>query len=164
MKKAYLVLILMMNFLSISAQEQQKYKLNTEIKILNISLERSLPNLYRNTEKKLIVVSFFRDEKNNCYLKKIYNTEDKEASYRILGDKIDSQIYENIVEMLKKLDVEKINYNFKIADGISYSLSFGDGKYSINLNTHTAGYNDKSDPELKIFLEIFDYVWNIVGE
>ena len=162
------IFLLLFIFFSLEgySQEQTLYQLNKEIHLITIEFSKSLPNVFSiNQKKQLTGISFFLTSEKDCYLKKHYNT-DKKGNYarHDLGDKIDISIYYQIVEKINNLYLDNINYDFNIADGISYFLYFGDGKYSINLSAHTVGENDRSDATLDEFLDVFDFVWDLVEE
>ncbi|MCG2612254.1 hypothetical protein LZZ90_12130 [Flavobacterium sp. SM15] len=165
MKQLFLLLAFSFCFLTSLAQEVNTYKLDKEIKVVSITLHRSAPHLYRSkVEKKLIGLSFFRDSKKGCYVKKIYTTDDmNRANSLTIGDEMNTEQFDTIVRMIKKIDIDKINYDFNIADGISYSLSFGDGAYTVNIGTNLADENERL-PELENFLKLFDYTWNLMKE
>ena len=152
------------SFLNINTVFAQKniYKLNNQINVTNIRLERSTGNVYsRKTKRKLVELDFLRENDSVSFVTKVYNTdseESEESEIHKVPTKIKTSIFDNIVEKLNKLNVEKIEYDFNIADGVSYDLSFGNSKYSINLSIATTGI-DNEKTEYKEFLKTFNYVW-----
>jgi len=163
MKIRFFTFIILFLALNSYSQNVELYKLDKEIRINSVYFSKSLPNLYGNFLKKQITgLSFFVDSDNNCYLKKLYNNEKPEETD--LGYKIDLKIFNAIIQKIAKLEVENISYNFNIADGISYFLSFGDNTYLVRLSAHITSESDRSDPNLKKFLDVFDLAWSLIKE
>jgi NAD+--asparagine ADP-ribosyltransferase len=159
--------LLLLSFASAKSQNTGIYQLNArQLEITDISFKIFLPNYYSKTIKKeLTGITFNKYRKQGkylCYVKKNYSTDKEEGRNTSLGEEIDVQVYDTIVKKLNALNLEDINYDANITDGSSYFLSFGGGSININLSAHTAGGDNASYPELKDFLDLFDYVFKIV--
>jgi hypothetical protein len=60
--------------------------------------------------------------------------------------------------LVDELDIEKPELDFNIANGITYSLSFGDSKYSISLSANTMTENERNT-KFENFLDSFYFIW-----
>jgi hypothetical protein len=151
--------LLSLNIYTVFAQKNI-YKLSSQINVSNISLERSTGNAYtkNKTDRKLVELNFLRENDSVSFVTKIYNTDSEESKIHKVPSKIKTLIFDSIVDKLNNLNIEKIEYDFNIADGISYNLFFCNSKYSINLSIHTTGIDDENT-EYKEFLRTFNYVW-----
>lgn len=159
MKNILLIFFLSsLNMYSVFGQKNI-YNLSNQIHITNIRLERSTGNVYSKIpERKLVELDFLRENDSVSLVTKIYNTDSEKSKIHKVPSIIKTSIFDSIVGKLNKLNIEKIEYDFNIADGISYNLFFGNSKYSINLSIHTIGIDDEKT-EYEEFLRTFNYVW-----
>ena len=145
------------------SQEKYSYEINNTIDVKYISVEKSLGNKYlRYTKKELIGVTLHKLENDICYLRKKYNTDLEDEKFE-LGEKIDCELFENIVIGLNKINVDEINYDYNIYDGISYNLKFGDNIYSIYLSANTVGEHEHEE-KLNNFIKVIYEIWNLANE
>jgi hypothetical protein len=159
--------LLLLFFASAKSQSTGIYQLNAQqLEISHISFKVFLPNYYSKTIKKeLVGISLNKYRKQGkylCYVKKQYSTDKEEERSSSLGEEMDVQVYDAIVKKINALNLKDIVYDATITDGFSYFLSFGGGNITINLSAHTAGGDNTNYPELKDFLDLFDYVFKIV--
>ena len=155
LKKVFLLLIFTMTFNSMSCQNNV-YKLAGKINVTNLSLIKLNSSVYSN--EKLIELDFLRENDSVSYVTKIYNTDSAEERLNKSPTKIKTATFDKIVQKLNQLNVEKTEYDFNITDGISYSLLFGDSKYSISLSLKTVG-EDEQNIKYENFLETFNFIW-----
>lgn len=152
-------------FLNGFSQNQYMFDCDNEIEITSIFIFKSLGNRYRKIEeKKLIGISLSRNSNNECFLIKHYNTDNDEYLIRTNKLKIDSSVFEKIIVELNDLDLKKVSIDYNIADGIDYSLSFGNNIHKISVSTNSIDDGLNPENSQADFFKLFYDIWNLAEE
>ena len=132
--------------------QNNSYKLAEKINITYNDLIKVKEAVYGN--HKLISLNFTRKNDSISYITKIYNTDSDQERFNKIPSEIKTSIFDEFVQKLNQLDIEKPEIDFNIADGITYSLSFGDGKHTISLSANSVDENERNN-----FLDVFYFIW-----
>jgi hypothetical protein len=155
LKKPFLLLILILAFSSMSGQKNT-YRLAEKININYISLIKLKSSVHSNGE--LIELDFLRENDSVSYVTKIYDTDSEGERLNKTPVKIKTTAFDKLVQKLNQLDIEKPELDLNIADGIVYSLTFGDPKYSISLSANTVSEKERNT-KFENFLDSFYFIW-----
>jgi hypothetical protein len=113
--------------------------------------------LYSN--RKLIGLDFSRENDSVSYVTKIYNTDSTEERFNKMPSRIKTSTFDKLVQKLNQLDIEKPKLDFNIGDGIIYSLTFGDSKYTISLSANSITEHEQNT-KIENFLDSFYFIWD----
>lgn len=161
MKQSLVIFITLICAITNSQTNKNQYHFDKVVEITQITLRKSIGNEYRKSYRNIIdelEFSLEKDFETNdtiCYLRRFYAMESREPKDRLKKEKekVDLNVFYDMVKKLNQVDVEKINIDFNVADGISYSISMYGGKYSLSLSSNLRNKDNVG------YFDLFDSIW-----
>lgn len=152
--------------------QNNDYKIEETIKIEEISLSITRSVLKYNP-KRLVTVRLNRENDSITYLSFKYGSKyaNEDVVDEVLQDwkpinsiEIDSEIFDEIVKDLNKLDIKELNKDFRknrnVLDGSVYDLSFTDYNYNINVTIYAPNVNTE-EGGFRNFLNVCEKIWDL---
>ena len=159
-KVAILCFVFFSIFTKLSGQSNN-YSIG-EINVTSIGFHKSPGHLSRSADDPgiLIYMLMVRENDSVSHLIAQYDNEDGWEFFKLARTRkitFDTKLFDEYVQLLKKINPYKFEDNWNIMDGHRYKISFGDGRWRVEMET-----NDfiNSTENYVHFFNLFNSVWD----